>query len=679
MRDLATPIIACMVLALGWLSPASAQPPATDDRHVFEAAHFVAGAPRNAYDMLLQVPAFTIIESDADVRGYAAALGNVLIDGAHPASKREDIASVLKRIPARSVERIELIRTATRGIEMAGHALVANIVRIAEATSETAIDAGLVASTDGWFAPQAAFEYGRRRDDRGFDLAIKVEPEFDDDSGRGTVRTRAADGSLIDASRLDTRSINRADEATASWRQPLADGRLSLTAALRGERADVDSTFTPDDESESSEDIREHERLREAEAGVRYVRSFAARTTLEVVASQRLGWLDANERAREGDDSEAFDERTETGERLGRIDLTHEWSDRLTLSSGLEGAFNSLDSRARLFENDEAVLLPGSDVRIEENRSEGSIGATWKPGGDWIVESALRIEQSTIEQSGDSPLQRRFRYSKPRLAVRWDGEGANQWRLGLTRDVGQLDFADFVASASLDTGVISAGNAELEPDKTWRLEAAWQRQLWTDAAFTLTVAHDRISDVVDRVLVVTPDDVFDAPGNIGDGRRNSVAFDVSAPLDRFGIAGARLRSTVLWQHSRVTDPVTGEPRGISEEKPVEASIEFRQALPSLRMDWGIVVDEIAARETQYRFDEITRESERASWTLFAERKLAEQWRLRVQVTDLFGRSFREQQGSYDGTRADGALEDIERRDRRTPGVVSIRVRRSFGG
>lgn len=678
MRDLATSTIACTILALGWLSLANAQPPATDDRQVFEAAHFVASAPRTAYDMLLQVPAFTIIESDADVRGYTAALGNVLVDGAHPASKREDIASVLKRIPARSVERIELIRTASQGIEMAGHALVANVVRMREATLETAIDSGVVASMDGWIGLQAAFEYGRRSDERGFDLALKSEPELDDDSGLGTIRTRGADGSLIDSARLDTRTVNRADEASASWRQPLVGGRLTLTAAMRGERVDVDSTITPDDDAQA-EDIREHERLLEAEAGVRYVRSFAARTTLEVVASQRLGWLDANERAREGDDSEAFDERTETGERLGRIDLTHEWSDRLTLSSGLEGAFNSLDSRARLFENDQAVLLPGSDVRIEESRSEGSIGATWKPGGDWIVESALRIEQSTIEQSGDSPLQRRFRYNKPRVVLRWNGEGANQWRLGLARDVGQLDFADFVASASLDTGVISAGNAELEPDKTWRLEAAWQRQLWTDAAFTLTLAHDRISDVVDRVLVVTPDDVFDAPGNIGDGRRNSVAFDFSAPLDRFGIPGARLRSTVLWQHSRVTDPVTGERRGISEEKPVEASIEFRQALPSLRMDWGIVIDEIAARETQYRFDEITRESERASWTLFAERKLAEQWRLHAQVTDLFGRGFREQQDSYDGTRANGAIEEIERRDRRTPGVVSISVRRSFGG
>src|SRR3546814_983991 len=80
----------------------------------------------------------------------------------------------------------------------------------------------------------------------------------------------------------------------------------------------------------------------------------------------------------------------------------------------------------------------------------------------------LRIERADITQSGDSPLQRGFTYAKPRLALRWDAGEADEWRLSLSREVGQLDFNDFVASASLDGGEVSAGNAELEPAKTWR-------------------------------------------------------------------------------------------------------------------------------------------------------------------------------------------------------------------
>src|SRR3546814_12127039 len=97
----------------------------------------------------------------------------------------------------------------------------------------------------------------------------------------------------------------------------------------------------------------------------------------------------------------------------------------------------------------------------------------------------LRIERADITQSGDSPLKRGFTYAKPRLALRWDAGEADEWRLSLSREVGQLDFNDFVASASLDGGEVSAGNAELEPDKTWRATLSWADRFGQDAALTL--------------------------------------------------------------------------------------------------------------------------------------------------------------------------------------------------
>src|SRR3546814_7065418 len=97
---------------------------------------------------------------------------------------------------------------------------------------------------------------------------------------------------------------------------------------------------------------------------------------------------------------------------------------------------------SRLRENGVDVPLPGSDVRIRERRGEASLGATWSPADDWTIEPGLRIERSDITQSGDSPLQRGFTYAKPRLALRWDAGEADEWRLSLSREVGQLDFND---------------------------------------------------------------------------------------------------------------------------------------------------------------------------------------------------------------------------------------------
>lgn len=658
---------------------ASAPVPNAPAGNVYAAEYFAATSPANAYDMLQRVPGFNIVQADADVRGYAAAQGNVLIDGARPSSKREDIADLLKRVPAAAVERIELIRSGTPGIDMGGFALLANIVRRRDAITEAAIEGGALASTDGWLAPLGQVEYGRRWDGRALDLALKYEPYLDDDSGQGSIRTFDPNGALLESAKLNTRTVKNSGEASASWRQPLAGGHLTLTAAARGERDRTDTQISALLPGSDDERVAEDEDSNEAEIGARFVRPFGTHSTLELMGSQRMGWLDSVERSVEGDDEESFEEKTRTGESIARADLTHAWSERLSFVGSLEGAFNFLESNAALVENGSPVALPGSDVRIEEQRVEVAGGFSWSPADAWMLEGSLRIEHSSISQSGDTPLERVFTYPKPRVALRWDANDHNQFRLTLSREVGQLDFADFVASASLDGGQVSAGNAELEPDKTWRMVAAWERHFWTDAAFTISWTHDRISDVMDRVLVTTANDVFDAPGNIGDGRRDTLTFELAAPLDRFGFIGAQLRSAILWRDSSVVDPVTGLRRGISDEKPVEASIELSQDVPAWRFNWGLQLEHIGERKTAYRYDEVKRKSEDAGWTLFAERRFGQHWRVRAEATDLFGRDFEETRDRYDGTRVDYAGREIEQRRRVTPGYFSLTFRRSMGG
>ena len=665
------------VLALALASTAQAQEARTGVER-YEAASFAASAPANAADMLSRVPGFSIVDADADVRGYSGAQGNVLIDGERPSSKREDIGDLLKRIPARTVERIELIRGGAPGVDMAGYAVIANVIRHTEATVEGAVQAGVLVSTDGWAAPSGQFEYSRRNGDRTWDVALSVEPELDDDSGEGSIRKTSPDGVVTAEKDLDTRTTVRQSEASVGYRGPLAGRRLTTTAAVRGEQTRTGSDFTPRD-GDDPERVDEDEDFTEAELTARYARSLGAKTTLEVVASQQLGWLDGAERSVEGDSTESFSEKTDTGESIGRIDLAYEHSPKLAFSAGLEGAFNFLESQARLEEDGVAVPLPGSDVRIEERRVEGSLDAAWKPHAHWVIETGLRIEDSTITQSGDAPLERSFLYAKPRLAATWDVDGDTQLRLSVSREVGQLDFGDFVASASLDTGQVTAGAADLVPDQTWRLTASWERRFWDSGALTLTYVHDEISDVIDRVLVVTPDDVFDAPGNIGGGTRDALTLDAAAPLDRFGFTGGRVRSVLLWRTSEVVDPVTGQPRGISEEKPFEGAIEVSQDLPAHRLHWGVTVEQIGEKKTKDRFDEIKRERETVGWTAYVERRIGERWRLRAEATDLFGRDFEERRETWDGPRSTAALDQLETRERRTPGFVSLTLRRSMGG
>src|SRR3546814_10500909 len=66
--------------------------------------------------MVALLPGFRLQEGNAEVRGYSGSGGNVLIDGTRPASKEETLETILKRIPARLVDHIELVRNSAAAI-----------------------------------------------------------------------------------------------------------------------------------------------------------------------------------------------------------------------------------------------------------------------------------------------------------------------------------------------------------------------------------------------------------------------------------------------------------------------------------------------------------------------------------------------------------------------------------
>jgi hypothetical protein len=104
-------------LALVLSTPAFAQhdPPDLGTGRTYTPADFARFAPRTAYDMLRQVPGFTIRSEDSQ-RGLGQATGNVLLNGQRLSSKSDDIVTQLGRIPAANVLRIEIRDGATLDI-----------------------------------------------------------------------------------------------------------------------------------------------------------------------------------------------------------------------------------------------------------------------------------------------------------------------------------------------------------------------------------------------------------------------------------------------------------------------------------------------------------------------------------------------------------------------------------
>ena len=636
---------------------------------VFTPDFFADSHPNDALDMIKRLPGFTIIDADADVRGYAEAAGNILFDGKPPSTKTESLENLLRRIPAASVERIELIRGGAPGIDMGGRDVVANVVRVQSAVRHAAIKAGAIAGNDHVLRPVLSIEASRQSGKHRIEGALALETEIDEDAGRGSVTSIDAAGTVIERQPRRKWETLQTLSGRGAWDVPLAGGDLSTNASLSRERKreDVDT---------ADEAVRERERLTQGEVGAHYRHPLGESGRIEGLMIQRKGWLRFASTAVEGDEDERFIQGSDTSESIARLALRRERGP-LAIDAAIEGAINSADGSAALFENGDPVPLPGSDSRVEEKRAEASLGATWRPSKALSIEPSMRIERSTISRSGDASLARSFTYWKPRLALNYAPSTNDQLRLSVQRDVGQLDFGDFVASASLDRGEINAGAVDLRPSRSWAIAAAYERRFAGDGAIVLRVAHERIDDVVDHVVVVENGVAFDAVGNIGRGTRDTIAVEATLPLKALGIPGARIVSNVTLLRSRVDDPVTGARRWISGDKPVVGTIRYVHDLPGGAVSWGADM-KLGERKREYRLDEMRTKARGFRFDAHVEYRPAPAWRLRLEAINLTALTFTETRRKYDDVRSAGAPDETEIRRTRTTPTVLFSVRRSFG-
>ena len=210
--------------------------PAGAERGViaYPPSFFAEAKPISAYDMVLRVPGFSFDKGAVGVRGLAGASGNVLIDGQPPNSKNDALDDILKRIPATSVERIELIRGGAPGIDMEGRTILANVVRRQTAGFHGAIGPSVFVVYNGKVIPGLRLEgqwrwAGGRAAEISQVVGGGVMPNGDYGVG-GRVRYNA-DGSVRLASRGDAYGYGLRFNTTAAYETPLLGGHVHLNGA----------------------------------------------------------------------------------------------------------------------------------------------------------------------------------------------------------------------------------------------------------------------------------------------------------------------------------------------------------------------------------------------------------------------------------------------------------------
>jgi outer membrane receptor protein involved in Fe transport len=671
-------------------APQAAAPAANPQQQgviVYPPEFFASSNPSTAMDMLDRLPGFEF-DGGSGVRGFGGAAGNVLIDGERPTSKSDDLQSIVRRIPASQVARIELIRGGAPGIDMQGKTVIVNIVRKKETSVTGLVGVSGTFAYDGRFSPAFRVEGTRRTGDRSLEGSFVIAGFIDDGDGDGPRVRRDGAGAPMIQSNVNTEGDGTQAVATAAYGRPLGGGKFRINGQLFHQKyeEDIDDRFVTPVGHQVERDSNTKDSF---ELGLHWNRDLGSKTQLETIFLQTGTQYKLYDRFTDGTTTDLFTNRHTNGETVVRGVLRYRHSDTLSFEGGGEVAYNWLHTKSDFSENGAPIALPAADVTVTETRGEAFVVATWKALPTLNVEGALTFEASKIASSGDVVLEKTLSFPKPRLSVTWSPNAGNQVRFKVEREVGQLDFGDFIASSSLSSGTgIHAGNPDLNPQQDWLTEVAVEHRFWGSGSVTLTARHFQITDLVDRAPIFLPPSacnpvpdpnacIFDAPANIGAGKRDALILAFNVPLDKLWIKGGRIRFEGYKRWTEVTDPTTHTKREVSGVHPVDWEAHFSQDLPQWKAQWG--VDAYGAwREPYYRYSEVETYKLKTYVTPFLEWKPQKGLSIRFEVQNVTERGFERIRQSYAGPRNSNPLDYTDVRELKFGRMYYVRVRKQFG-
>lgn len=588
--------LASTSVTLALAATATAQTPATtgaDNVTPYEPAFFAEYRPVTALDMIARIPGFQF-DGGSTARGFAGTAGNVLIDGERPVTRSDSLSTVLSRIPASQVQRIDIVRGGAGGINMQGKAVVANVIRKPDAGVSASVSTGLNFTDQGHFQPNVSIQGQRQRDGHSIDGSLRWSSASLESGG---VRQRfAPDGTLLLIGLEDGEVDFQSAEATGVYEGPLAGGRVRANALLSQNENQFEGTdilILPGGRETSQSDGQR----RRGEAGLRWTRNLSWGMSLELVGFQSMT---------ENDSLGAFDTPSYTartlseqrsGETIGSGSLKFTPLEtglgEISLETGSELAFNWVESATAYTFDGSPLPLPGDDTRVEELRNESFVTALWSARPDLTVEANLRYELSRITATGSAGEgETSLRFLKPRLVSTWTVAPRNTLTFRFERTVDQLSFGAFTASAAFSTGIYGRGNPDIRPAQTWLSSLRYERLFGTQGSLVAELTHEDMDDILGSVVVLEIPPGGGAPRpfnitrNVGGATRDKVSLSGRLPLDAWGLGGGLFTGQVFYRQSNTIDPVTFEERRLSGEQSFGWSAGLSQNLVAERISWN---------------------------------------------------------------------------------------------
>ncbi|PHR61676.1 MAG: hypothetical protein COA43_02810 [Robiginitomaculum sp.] len=576
----------------------------------YTPAYFHQYAPRTATDMLSRIPGYGLRSGRGRRRGLGQGGANVLINGARISGKTS-AREQLGRIPASSIIEIIIIDGASAHIPgLTGQ--VANLI----------INTQGVTGTWAW-NPQ----FRNHRAPNLYDGEISVSGEsgaltyaasLQSDPFRfGNVTTKALtdeDGVLYEIRNGDTDVKGNAliGAVDLSW-APRTDQLVSLNAKYKTSNLSRNSVSHRSALTERGSTLQAISGRRgdnwKTEIGADYERP-ALFGKLKLIGFYSFSHKPSRSDFNTYDtvshtEGSRYISNTDRAEAIFRSEFSWVNRGKNNWQFDVEGAFNSLDHTASLFDLNLSTAqyeidpdLDNLRTRVEEKRAETTLSYTRNLSSKLDIQSSLGAEYSELLQS---ELSRKFFRLKGFISSSYKPSSTFSIRTKIARDVGQLNFGDFLSSVNLDDGEENTGNANLVPQQSWNGQIEFDKDLGNGNRFKFRINGSKISDIVDRIPL---GEDGDAVGNIDSA--HTIAAHISTTLkgDQWGADGTQLDIAVGLHDSSVEDPLLFFNRDISRGEKNHWNVKFRHDIPQTKWAYGGSIGEHHTALT-YRLETIS--------------------------------------------------------------------------
>lgn len=660
----------------------------SDSTVIYEADFFTAYNPITARDMLDRIPGLDLFGGGGP-RGNNRGLGtggNILINGQRIAGKDNSPQEQLTRITAAEVRRIEIIRNTSGALNVRGARQVINIV-LNDTGARSTTTTRLVTRLNHDDEVEAGGSVAWSRQSGGFQSLVNLEsrPNYENREWEETRINAFGDvlGTLLET------TIRDQDETIFSTNMSYRTGEHRVQINTQYQTGDfprpiqrdfIDFTAAgqvPRIETETNANVQ-----RNWEVGGEYEYGFAsgARAQILFVVNDEIrdsirNRFAANPATNPLQKNLFIESNRNTSERIVQGNYSFSLTGTQSLRVGMERADTRLDSSLFIgtpfgseppsdrfggLRPNLATTNPGTEVR--ELRYEGFAFHNWTLNSRMSLESSLVYETSEISQTGQFNKTRDFQFWRPSLDYRFNIADNLQFRASVQRNINQLSFADFAATADDNDRDIDAdqGNPELEQEKTWRYNMEVEYRLPNDAGVLRTnFFYEDIEDFIGDIdATVDPANPLSATGNVGPAKRYGMSTDTSLRLGFLGMPDAIVSAGLRVFDSAVLNPFLNNDQRIGGRG--FGNFNYRHDITEWGLSYGV----------EYRhpiwggfFDidanTITRFDNQRSWDLFISKVMFGDVIFRLETDNTFDQAECRERIRFNGSTRDGNIRQIE--------------------